>query len=182
MNLYSYIPLQTHHFPLLLQWLSTPHVHKFWDPQIEWNEKLVAEKYRPYVAGYKVVEGQKQPIQAFVICFEEKPIGYIQLYNAMLFPREGYLLEEQLPAELSGFRLAAIDTFLGEPSVLGKGHGAHAIEQFLREHAQSSFDGCIVDPETDNRAAIRTYEKAGFVHVKQLYIGTRVLELMLKPC
>jgi len=182
MSLYSFTPLQTDHFPLLLQWLTAPHVHKSWDPQIEWNEKLVAEKYRPYVAGYKLVNGKKQPIHAFVIGFEEKPIGYIQLYEAILFPRQGYLLEEQLPAELAPYKLAAIDLFLGEPSVLGKGHGARAIEQFLQEHAQSRFDGCIVDPEIENWAAIRTYEKAGFVHVKQLYIGAQVLELMLKPC
>ncbi len=182
MKKFSFIPLQAHHFPLLLQWLRTPHVREFWDPEIEWNEKRVEEKYGSYTEGYKLVGGKKQSIQAFVIGFEEKPIGYIQLYDAKLFPRQGYLLEEQLSAEFSGLKVAAIDIFLGEPSILGKGHGARAIEQFVQEHVHGRFDACIVDPETENLAARRTYEKAGFVYVKQLRIGAQLLELMIKRC
>ncbi len=182
MSPYSFIPLQKTHFPLLLRWLKEPHVHKFWDPEIEWNEKLVEEKYRSYVEGYKLVHGEKLPIEAFVISLDGSPIGYIQLYNAKRFPRKGYLLETELPPVLLDYKLAAIDIFIGEPSALGKGHGAIAIKQFLQEHARSRFDACMVDPEIENRAAIRTYEKGGFVYVKQLYIEGAVLELMLKPC
>jgi hypothetical protein len=52
----------------------------------------------------------------------------------------------------------------------------------VQEHVHGRFDACVVDPETENHAARRMYEKAGFMHVKQFQVGTQVLELMIKRC
>jgi aminoglycoside 6'-N-acetyltransferase len=62
-----------------------------------------------------------------------------------------------LPASARG-----IDQYIGEPDMLGLGHGS----AFVRAHVERLFaDGAIVvgtDPNPSNARAIRAYEKAGF--------------------
>ena len=64
------------HFKLLLRWLETHHVNKYWDSDIIWNEELIKEKYQTYVEGYKILKlksGEiiKKPINGFIIIYEE---------------------------------------------------------------------------------------------------------------
>ncbi|HZW61506.1 MAG TPA: GNAT family N-acetyltransferase [Candidatus Babeliales bacterium] len=159
-------PLQESDFPLLVQWLNTPHVKQWWDPDHVWNLDTVTAKYRSYVNGYKLIDGKQKPIHAFIIVLDDKPIGYIQYYNAYDFPRtQGYL--QNLPASLAAFNI-----YIGEPSVLGKGLGAIIIKQFLTLYIWPHFDVCFVDPETANIGAIKTFEKVGFNKIKIVGIET----------
>ncbi len=41
--------LSEKHFSLLLKWLETPHVKKWWDQDIHWTLGLIKEKYDNYV-------------------------------------------------------------------------------------------------------------------------------------
>ncbi|MBY0292843.1 MAG: acetyltransferase, partial [Alphaproteobacteria bacterium] len=52
-NHITFIPLQEHHFPLLLKWLEVPHVKAWWDQNILWTSELIKEKYGAYVQGFK---------------------------------------------------------------------------------------------------------------------------------
>jgi aminoglycoside 6'-N-acetyltransferase len=54
--------------------------------------ELVRKKYSSYIKGYKLVDGQQKPIQAFIIHNNQNPVGYIQIYNAYDFPRSKSLL------------------------------------------------------------------------------------------
>lgn len=58
--------------------------------------------------------------------------------------------------------LAAIDFFIGYENYLGKGIGAKSLKLFLDSYVFSEFDYAFVDPESNNLAAIKTYENAGF--------------------
>jgi hypothetical protein len=75
----SFESLHESHFPLLLKWLETPHVKKWWDQDMRYTLDLVREKYSSYVKGYKLVDGQQKPIQGFIIHNNQNPIGYIQI-------------------------------------------------------------------------------------------------------
>ena len=99
--------LQRSHFPLLLKWLETPHVKAWWDPNLTWTPELIQEKYDSYVHGYKLENNIHKNIYAFIIKIDNKPIGYIQTYNAYDFHKNLYL--NNLPKSL-----AAIDIFIGE--------------------------------------------------------------------
>ena len=156
----SFQHLRQDHLPLLLLWLNAPHVQNFWDRGTEWTEGLVQGKYGTYIEGYKWVGQEKRPLHAFIIYLADRPIGYIQYYNAGHFPREGY--------ELDHPRLAALDIFIGEESVLGKGYGSLSIKKFLSTYVWNDFHACFVDPDVSNIAAIRAYEKAGFHFWKQV--------------
>lgn len=150
-----FTPLQKSHFPLLLKWLNTPHVKNWWDPEIDWTPVLIDQKYTTYVDGFKLQDGEKRAIQAYIVCEATIPVGYIQIYNAYDFPRATPLIN--LPAQL-----AALDIFIGEESALHKGLGAKIITEFLAQHHDFAYTHILVDPDRDNIAAIRTYENAGF--------------------
>jgi aminoglycoside 6'-N-acetyltransferase len=151
----TFIPLAESHFPLLFKWIETPHVKQWWVSEIKWTQESIEEKYSSYVKGYKLENGVKRPMHAFVICADGIPIGYIQSYNAYDFPRSKELKE--LPENL-----AAIDVYIGEAGYLGKGVGPRAIRQFLDNHIDSSYTHVFVDPDSKNSNGIRAYEKAGF--------------------
>lgn len=156
----SFKPLANTHFENLLKWLQKPHVKKWWDADLNYTPELIQEKYGSYVDGYKKIGSERKPIHAFIIYFDDTPIGYIQYYNAYDFPRDGYQLNN-LPNSL-----AAIDMFIGDEDYLGKGIGTKSLELFLNSHVFTEFDYAFVDPALTNIFAIESYSKAGFKIVR----------------
>ena len=169
--LINFLPLHPSHFPLLLKWLETPHVKRWWDADIAWTQALIEEKYGDYVQGYKIMEGVAKPLKACIICVDEQLVGYIQLYNAHDFLPEATLTG--LPESLGAF-----DVYIGEESCLQKGLGSQAIDQFLNTFG-SAYASIFADPDRENIAAIRAYEKAGFQAVPNQPEGHEVW--MLRP-
>ena len=153
----TFEPLHESHFPLLLKWLEAPHVKKWWDQDVTYTLELVREKYSSYIKGYKLVDGVPQPIQGFIIHNNQNPVGYIQIYNAYDFPRSKPL--SGLPQSLGAF-----DIFIGEKEVLGQGLSSKAIVQFLKLHG-GQYTHIFADPDSNNVAAVKCYEKAGFKRV-----------------
>ncbi len=154
----TFMPLSESHFSLLLKWLESSHVKKWWDQDIHWTPELIQQKYGTYVNGYKMEHDIAKPIGAYIICVDEKPIGYIQIYNAHDFSRDKPLTS--LPESL-----AAFDIFIGEADYLKRGIGSKAITIFLDQYAVS-YSYVFVNPDSTNVAAIRTYEKAGFKKIE----------------
>lgn len=150
-----------------------PHVKKWWDGDVQWTLHLVTKKYRPYIEGYKLEQGVKKPIKAFVVAVDGEEIGYIQLYNAYDFRRDDGVLEG-LPQSL-----AAFDFFIGNEAYVGKGYGTLLMRQFIKEYSDPYYDACCADPDLHNVQAIKAYEKVGFVKIKQ--IGQSILMLYTKP-
>jgi RimJ/RimL family protein N-acetyltransferase len=150
----TFEPLHESHFSLLLKWLETPCVKKWWDQDVTYTMELVREKYSSYVKGYKLEAAAQKPIQACIIYSDQNPVGYIQIYNAYDFPRNKPL--SSLPESLGAF-----DIFIGEEDVLRQGLGSNAIKEFLRSH-DNQYSYIFTDPDSNNTAAIKCYEKAGF--------------------
>ena len=153
----TFIPLAEFHFPLLLKWLETPHVKAWWDRDISWTPALISEKYTNYVKGYVLEAGITKAISAYIICVNTAPVGYIQIYNAHVFSRTTPLTG--LPKKLGAF-----DMLIGEEAYLNRGIGSQALAQFLREQG-NLYTHIFADPECTNYAAIRAYEKAGFIRL-----------------
>ncbi len=168
----NFLPLSTMHFPLLLKWLESPHVKAWWNDNIVWDLKKISEKYTSYVQGYKIEKGIKKPIQAFIICHDNQPIGYIQLYNAYDFFRINQ--SPNLPKSL-----AAFDMYIGEQTLLKRGVGRHALVLFLKQYADPVYEAVFTDPDTLNVAAIKTYLNAGF-HKLPLQPDKAVLRMLRK--
>jgi aminoglycoside 6'-N-acetyltransferase len=41
----EFTPLTEENLPLLLKWLETPHVKKWWDQNVKWTSELIQKKY-----------------------------------------------------------------------------------------------------------------------------------------
>ncbi|MEY3197401.1 MAG: hypothetical protein RLZZ59_772 [Pseudomonadota bacterium] len=182
----TFIPLAESHFPLLLKWLETPHVKKWWpvtpklgtseggDQDVAYTMELVREKYSPRISSLRTkseaiqrnndwIASSQAPrndvIQAFIIYREQNPIGYIQIYNAYDFPRSKPL--SGLPENLGAF-----DIFIGEESALQQGLGSKAILEFLKLHG-NQYTHIFAYPDINNLSAIKCYERAGFKKVSE---------------
>ena len=135
---YRFEPVTRADFPMLRRWLAEPHVVAVWgDPDeeialIEWD--LDGDDCKMHVVHAEV------------------PIGYIQNWDARC--------EEHFHDFPEGTR--AIDTFLGEPRLLGQGHA----KAFVRSYARSLIAGgaplVVTDPRLSNPRGIAMYLAAGF--------------------
>ncbi len=154
--------LNKSHFPLLLKWLLNPHVKQWWDQEIKWTEELISERYTSYTRGYKILSFKegieiRAKIHAFIIKFNDIPIGYIQYYNTHDFPaHQGYDLSTLHES------CAGLDCYIGELNYTNKGIGPKALAIFLKDFVLKEFEQVFVDPETDNLNAIKAYTKVGF--------------------
>lgn len=169
--------LRQEHFPLLLKWLETPHVKKWWDQDIKWTPELIEKRYSNYVKGFKRLKLATQviekPMHAFILNFDKVNIGYIQYYNKHDFPPEQGYETSELPESC-----AAIDWYIGELDYIGKGIGSQTLSIFLNEVVSKNFENVFIDSDTANTHAIRVYEKVGFKKIKE---GNGIT-LMLKNC
>ncbi len=172
MNPITLTPLTEAHFPLLLQWLNAPHVHRWWNPEITWTLEKITEKYTSYTQGYKVVAGEKKPIHAYIIDVYDKPIGYFQVYNAYDFERIPAL--SNLPESLGAF-----DIFIGNHNYLHQGIGSATLLLGL-EQVADTYTHILADTHIENNAARRTYEKAGFkiIEVDEITDNIRMLKTL----
>lgn len=69
--------------------------------------------------------------------------------------------------------LAAIDFFIGNTVYIGKGLGVEILKAFDYQ----GYKNILVDPDVNNIAAIKTYEKAGFKKIKECKESNEILML-----
>jgi aminoglycoside 6'-N-acetyltransferase len=153
---FSFDPLGEEDLPLARRWLLEPHVRRWWDDYSADGAypESVLERWRKRIRG-------EQPTDMFRIDMGGRPIGVIQSYRVDDYPEHA--------AELGGLDEPAfeVDLFIGEPDLIGKGHGAALLREFLREgFDRYRVDYCVIGPSKQNTAAIRSYEKVGFRYLK----------------
>ncbi|MBI5273772.1 MAG: GNAT family N-acetyltransferase [Chlamydiales bacterium] len=164
-NNISFIPIRKDHFPLLAKWLKETHVHEWWSERKTYSIHDIENKYSSYTEGYKMEDGTKKPIHAFIITYADHPIGYIQYYNAFDFPRDFNIHAIWDDPQQS---LAGIDFFIGDTAYLGKGIGTKVLKLFLKEYVFEHFFAALSDPKKANVKAIKAYEQAGFKQCKEI--------------
>jgi aminoglycoside 6'-N-acetyltransferase len=89
----------------------------------------------------------------FIVALGGHPFGYIQCY-ALSTWNQGF--GPQPP------RTRGIDQFIGDPEMIGRGHGSRFIRQFADTLLKSGIPRIVTDPDPDNGRAVRAYAKAGF--------------------
>jgi len=60
--------------------------------------------------------------------------------------------------------VAGVDLLIGEPDLIGRGVGSDALDRFVQDvvFSDPAIHACIADPDAENRASLRVFEKAGF--------------------
>lgn len=137
------VALRSADLPLIERWLRAEHVRRWWPHPVE----LELAEMTGYLEG-----GGVAPFLAWA---DARPIGYLQIYHAN---PEGFWAGHELPVETFG-----LDLFIGETEALGRGWGPRLIRLVLRRlFAMPEIMRVHIDPDPENAAAIRAYEKAGF--------------------
>lgn len=149
-------PLKEDDLEIIHKWFLSDHIIK-WYSKKKWSLAEVRNKYIPRILG-------EAPTSCFLILFEEKPIGQIQMYKIDDYPEYKKIIQISDNA-------AGVDLFIGEKDFLHKGLGSVIIKKFLKDFvfAQLAVDICIMGPDPNNIAAIKAYQKAGFSHFKTIF-------------
>jgi len=126
--------------PLIRTWLETPEVVRWWGQPDE---------------QYALVSGDLDhpDMDQFIVALDDHPFGYIQCYALSAWNQS---FGSQPPAT------RGIDQFIGEPDMIGRGHGSNFIRQFVETLLTSGIPRVVTDPDPDNGRAVRAYAKAGF--------------------
>lgn len=127
-----------------------------------WYDDVSGDTYPDdTIAEYRLAMRGDDPTDYFVALLDGRPIGEIQSYLVDDHPEYAATLALGGPA-------IGIDLFIGEPELIGRGHGPALIRAFLRDVAFPRYgvDLCVIGPSRTNVAAIRAYEKAGFRFLK----------------
>jgi RimJ/RimL family protein N-acetyltransferase len=153
----AFRPLAFDDLPLMVRWLNTPHVRRWWQHDPRTLEEAAA-KYTPLIEG-------REPTAAYIILYDERPIGYIQAYRIADWP--DYARDIAVEAGAAG-----VDLFIGEEECVHRGLGAPILRAFLRGvvFAMAGVTCCIIGPSASNASAIRAYEKAGFRYLKTISV------------
>jgi aminoglycoside 6'-N-acetyltransferase len=137
---YTFRPMAAADMPLIRRWLREAHVREWWgDPDEQ----------------YALVSGDldEPAMDQFIVAAAGGDFAYLQCYD--------------LTAWNSGFGVhprgtRGIDQFIGEPGMIGRGHGSAFIRAFVDERLRNGAPRIVTDPDPANGRAVRAYEKAGF--------------------
>jgi len=104
-----------------------------------------------------------------------RPFAYVQDYPAHHWEMPHYA---DFP---EGTR--AVDTFLGEPAMLGQGHAAGYLRARAEALLAAGAPGVVIDPSPDNARAVRAYRAAGFrgEQIRPCEDGSPVIVMEFRP-
>ncbi len=142
MNDYTFRPATAADLPLLRRWLATPAVREWWGDPAE-QEALI----RDDIAGAAMT--------TLLVAYRGQPFAYVQHCAAEAWPQECFA---HLPPTTQ-----FVDTFIGEPAMLGQGHGAAYLRLLAEQLLAAGAPLVAIDPDQDNLRARRAYARAGFV-------------------
>ena len=127
--------------PLLASWLEQPHAVEWWGDPAQGLDEI-----RQAMADVGV--------EPLIVELDGRPIAYLQSYDPHM--------EDDHPYADQPFGTLGIDITIGDPDLLGKGHGTAIVRQFCSQLFDEGAPRIVIDPDPTNARAIRAYEKAGF--------------------
>ena len=160
--LYTFTPLREADLALVRRWLLEPHVARWWDDgtKAPYPDAEIAD-YREAILG-------RDPTYRYLAYISGQPVGIFQHYRVADSPE----YENALSLDEDAIGL---DLFIGEPSLIGRGHGPRMLREFLGVVAfgfwlDKDITVCVIGPSVSNLSAIRAYEKAGFRFVRDVVV------------
>ena len=138
---YSFRRATEKDLPLLRRWLNAPEVRRWWGNPSEQFELLRADLNEPLMTMR-------------IVSLGGRPFAYAQDYEVHAWPQPHLA---HLP---KGSR--AIDSFIGWPSLIGRGHGQTYLRLLAERLCAEGAPLVAIDPAEENLRARRAYEKARF--------------------
>ena len=134
---YHFRPMSEPDLPTVRAWQAAPHVRQWWDD-------------KPLTLASEDEPATKQ----YIVAIDGQSFAYLQCYLQSAYPHNG------LGTHPPGTR--GIDQFIGEPDMVGRGHGSALVRAFVDGLVTAGVPRVITDPALANARAIAAYVKAGF--------------------
>jgi aminoglycoside 6'-N-acetyltransferase len=134
---YVFRPMTPADLPLIQRWLTLPHVMEWWgDPHQQ----------------YALVSGDLDELamDQYIFSTAGDSFGYLQCYDLTKW-NTGFGPQPR------GTR--GIDLFIGEPTMIDRGHGSAVIRRFVDNLLRTGAPRVVTDPDPANGRALRAYEK-----------------------
>jgi aminoglycoside 6'-N-acetyltransferase len=147
---YAFRPATRRDLPLLRAWLRTPEIVRWWGDPREQAALLEEDLDEPRMV-------------MTIVTYLGQPFAFAQHYALDAWPQPHFA---HLPP---GSR--AIDTFIGEPGMIGRGHGSNYLRLLAARLVADGAPKVAIDPHAENFRACRAYEKAGFR--RQAFVETK---------
>ncbi|MET0355866.1 MAG: GNAT family N-acetyltransferase [Cellvibrio sp.] len=163
----SFRPITESDLQTIHEWVQRPHVSEWWSEPNSLED--IREEYLPCINGVSTTS-------AYIVCIDEKPIGFIQVY-VVKDSGGGWWENEDDP----GAR--GIDQFIADAQNLNRGVGTLMIKTFISQLLKEPNVSKIqTDPSPDNKRAINCYRKVGFHEIGEVITPDGPAMLMLyKP-
>jgi aminoglycoside 6'-N-acetyltransferase len=136
-NQYSFRKVTVDDLDMLTGWQSNPHVRQWWDSE-------------PYDAA----DLADPRVARWIVSHAERPFAFMQDYTVHGWEDHPFAY---LPRGSRG-----IDQFIGDPEMVGVGHGSAFISMRMRALFDEGAPVIVTDPHPDNARAIAVYRKLGF--------------------
>jgi aminoglycoside 6'-N-acetyltransferase len=140
---YGFRPMRPDDVALVRIWQMAPHVRDWWDD----------EEITP-------TDGRESALDQYIVTFGGRAFAYLQCYLQSACPGNG------LGTHPLGTR--GIDQFIGEPDMIGRGHGSAFVRAFADGLLTAGVPRVITDPALANARAIAAYAKAGFCRDREV--------------
>jgi aminoglycoside 6'-N-acetyltransferase len=135
---YFFNPARVDELAMLRQWMQYPHVNQWWGTDDPYDDEELADCR----------------VSRWIVSFDGRPFAFMQDYSVHGWDQHHF---DYLPKGSRG-----IDQFIGDPDMIGLGHGT----SFIRQRMQSLFEAGVrviaTDPHPQNKRAIAVYQKLGF--------------------
>jgi len=152
----EFVPLAHRDLALMTSWLHAPHWREWWgEPDAE-LEHIV-----------DMIEG-RDSTRPYLFHIDGVPLGYIQLWFIAEQRGHDEVLAEHPWLSLLADDTVGVDLSIGNSCRLSQGIGSRTLRQFAEQLVAEGCTTIIIDPDPDNRRAVRAYEKAGFRTVSRL--------------
>ncbi len=127
---------------MITRWLETPEARRWWgDPEQELA--LLTEDL------------DEPAMRQWIVACDGRAFAYVQAYSPDRWPQP-HLMNLPIGA-------AVVDTFIGEPEMIGAGHGSRYLRAFALKLLNEGASEVAIDPLAENLRARRAYARAGFV-------------------
>ncbi len=139
---------------LLHEWTRRPHALRWYGDHGSYED--VVTHYLPAIEG-------SDPTDHYIVVLDDAPVGMVQTYVVTDHPDYATVIG------VEDTETAGVDIIIGEEEVTGKGLGTEVLRRFVDKvvFARPETMRCVADPDVENLASMRAFEKAGFRVVKE---------------